>query len=484
MTTIEKIVTENGTILSGDLIAILTSGEKAISNDAARQRLSRIKGDVFKLRGFFADRQILFYKREISGTEEFYSGIIYALQKAGKQYYTIIQSLEFHYGQIKTDQLPAYSINPIHHLTGHLSFTSALQNLIKLGIVNINGEYVVLPRTLSEGSYNLMKSKGIEVAKNFLLIQFNSWARKIGLVSYNSSKFHSEFGKYQFNFVAPSYIGSLTKRKPKSIVPAFVFADLLIGNKITEQQIEYFINKIDVLKYQKNTPNFIPILIVDELELDALNKLKANGVVIGFTNELFGDSYKDLLNSLINLVTNAGAILKKNPDAYLDLMGKLNKLVDGKTNNLRGDLFELAVGYYQGRICKSIDIGKLIIHEGSRREIDVFGTTPTSIIICECKGYNHLTSKGEIETWLGEKVPVIRRWIINQSAYSEEEIVFEFWSTGGYTDDARELLATRKAETKKYKIDYFDLPNMIVKSNEIKSKKFTKILMEYYVKEI
>ena len=37
---------------------------------------------------------------------------------------------------------------------------------------------------------------------------------------------------------------------------------------------------------------------------------------------------------------------------------------------------------------------------------------------------------------------------------------------------------------KKYKIDFFNLDEMIVKSKEINSKKFTEILSEYYIKEI
>ncbi len=484
MTNLEQFIKNNGPILSGDLLEVLTTGANAISNEAARKRLSRVKGDVFKTRGLFKDGQILFHDKEISGTEEYYSGVSKALKKAGKQYHIIIQSLDFHYGQIKAHQLPAYSVNPILNIKGHLTFKSAFEKLVKLRLINVDDEYITVSGAITEGSPNIKRSKGLDVAKNFLLIQFNDWSRKIGLVSYNSSKFHSEFGKYQFNFVAPSYIGSLTKKTSKSIVPAFVVADILIGNTINETQIEFFINKVRALKYQKNLAKFIPFLIVDSMDTKALNKLKAEGVVIGFVNELFGDNYKELLNSLINLVTNAGAILKKNPEAYLDLISKLNKLVTGKTNNLRGDLFELAVGYYQGRICNSIDIGKLIIQAGSQREIDVFGLLPNAVIISECKGYNQKISKNEIELWLGEKIPVIRRWILDQPSISDREIIFEYWSTGGFTDEAMELLEQRKKSTQKYKIEFYDLKAMIEKSEKIKSKKFTEILREYYIKEI
>lgn len=484
MTFLEKLIKDKGPILSGEILEILTGKEKGISNEAARKRISRIGESIYRIRGLFADGQILFHDNEIFGTEEYYDGLNRALKKAGKQYYTILQSLDFHNGYIKAAHLAAYTVNPVGKLKGHLTFETALNNLQKIGLIRTEDEHVVVSNSISENSHSLKRAKGLEVAKNFLLIQFNDWSRKIGLVSYNSSKFHSEFGKYQFNFVAPSYVGSLTKKTADSIVPAFVVADILIGNVINENQINFFINKISALKQQRSLAKFIPFLIVDSIDTKALNTLKSKGAVIGFADELFGENYKELLNSLINLITNAGAILKKNPDAYLDLISKLNKLVDGKTNNLRGDLFELAVGYYQGRICSSIDIGKLINHNGDRREIDVFGLQPNSVVISECKGYNHPIAKDEIEVWLGEKVPVIRKWVLDNATISDKELVFQFWSTGGFTQEALELLEKRKGSTKKYTIEYFDLEKMLEISKKINSKKFTEILREYYIKEI
>lgn len=484
MTYLEKLIKEKGPILSGELLETAINEGKAISNDAARKRLSRIGGDIYRVRGLFADGQILFHDKEIFGTEEYYSGLTRALKKAGKQYYLIIQALDFHNGYIKLNQLAAYSINPVENLKGHLSFNTALNNLLRIGLIYIDDEHVAVLSSVSKYNHNFKRAKGVELAKNFLLIQFNDWSRKIGLVSYNSSKFHSQFGSYQFNFVAPSYVGSLTRKTADSIVPAFVIADFLIGNVINENQINFFINKIAALKQQKHLAKFIPFLVVDSLDTNALNILKSNGVIVGFTDELFGANYKELLNSLINLITNAGAILKKNPEAYLDLITKLNKLVDGKTNNLRGDLFELAVGYYQGRICSSIDIGKLINQNGERREIDVFGLQTNRVIISECKGYNQPIPKDVIETWLGEKIPVIRNWILDNDTLSDKELVFQFWSTGGFTPEALDILEKRKESTKKYVIEYFRLEDMLEMSKTINSKKFTEILREYYLKEI
>lgn len=484
VTSLEKLIINKGPFLSGELIKVLVGGDNPISNEAARKRISRLGESIYKTRGLFADGQILFYDKDVFGKDEYYYGLNNALKKAGKQYYTILKALAFHNGCIKCNQIAAYSVNPVEKIKGHLIFETALANLRKNNLVKINNEDIVICNQISNDSINFNRAKGVEVAKNFLLAQFNDWSRKIGLVSYNSSKFHSLFGGYQFNFVAPSYIGSLTRKPSKSIVPAFVIADILIGNDINEEQVDFLISKVIALKQRKGLPNFIPFLIVDIIDIKALNILKSNGIVIGFVDELFGDNYKELLKSLIHLITNANVILKKNPEAVLDLISKLNKLVNGKTNNLRGDLFELAVGYYQGRVCSSIDMGKHINYNGERREIDVFGLLTNKVIVCECKGYNQKVSKSEIEIWLGEKVPVIRKWILDTGAYSDKKIEIQFWSTGGFTEDALILLEERKQNKNKFILEYFDLEKMIDKSREMNSKKFTEILREYYLKEI
>ena len=485
MTFIEETIKKRGPILSSELLEALKNKEPRISEEAARKRLSRVGEGVSKIKGLFSDGQILFHEKTIYNSVEYFEGLARALEKAGKQYYLILQSLDFHYGQMKLDQLPAYSVNPVKNLKGHLTFHSALEKLEQLNLVIIEDDDVFVSGLIAENHPNAKRAKAVDVAKNFLLVQFNDWSRKIGMVSYNTSSFHSEFGKYQFNFVSPTYIGSLPSyTNNKKIVPGFLIADILIGNTVTESQVEFFINKIKALKFQRNVANFIPFLIVESIDTKSLNQLKSEGIVLGFVNELFGEKYKDLLNSLINMVTNAGAILKKNPEAYLNLITRLNKLVEGKTNNLKGDLFELAVGYYQGRICNSIEIGKVIIHEGQQREIDVLGFLPNKVIIAECKGYSNKVSEEEVESWLSKKIPVIRKWILDQPSISDREIVFEFWSTGGFTIEAETKMKERKMKTKKYRIEYFNIEDMLKMSKTLKSKKFTEILREYYTRDI
>ena len=163
MTYLEKLINEKGPILSSELIKSLSIAEKGISKEAIRKRLSRLKGDVFKVRGLFSDGQILFFKQDIYGTEEYYNGLHEAFKKAGKQYHIILQSLDFHFGHIKTQQLASYSVNPTLKLKGHLTFETAIDRLIKLKVVHADEEYVSVSGFMASNSLSLRRANGLTI---------------------------------------------------------------------------------------------------------------------------------------------------------------------------------------------------------------------------------------------------------------------------------------------------------------------------------
>jgi arsenate reductase-like glutaredoxin family protein len=220
-------------------------------------------------------------------------------------------------------------------------------------------------------------------------------------------------------------------------------------------------------------------LIVENVSQKALRLLKNKGIIVGFVNKLFGEEYEELLKSLIAIVTNAGAILKENPDKYLKLIEQLDKLVAGKINNLRGDLFELAVGYYYSNNCQNLDIGKKINFDGKTREIDVWAKTQANTIVCECKAYKSKIEKEVIETWISNKIPVIYDWIREHD--NDTNVIFEFWSVSGFTEEAESLLSQKQTTIKKYKIEFYDEKAILKKARESKAQKMVEIMREYFI---
>lgn len=477
--TIQEYLLKNGPTLSGDIIKYFQ--KEGLSSEAIRKRLSRIGDPIHKIQGFFKDNQTFLYHIDHYNDDRFYSGLRNALKVSAKKYYSIIVALEYHNGYINKNHLASYSFSPIENLKSHKKFSDVINDLIKLKVIFEEGDYYKVSDLFSNRTTNNFNFyKAIELGKEVIGNQFYNYARSIGLISYEKGKFNSEFSKFQFCFTAPSYISGIVKFD-KKIQPAFVIADFLIGNSNNEFTIDFFIQKIQVIKSQTKN-NFLPFLITDALTQDAFKKLKENGIIIGFVNKLFGDEYEELLKSLISTVTNAGTILKTNPDAYLQLLLQLNKLVDGKTNNLRGDLFELAVGYYYSNLCQSLDIGKRINFQGNYKEVDVYATFQDKYILCECKAYKTKIDLKIIDNWLSNKVSFMYKSIREYNF--DKEIVFEFWSTSGFTDEAIEFLNDKQKNLKKYRIEFYGEKEILEKARQSKANKIVEIMREYFSIEV
>lgn len=473
--TIQEYLLSNGPTLSSDLINYFQ--KEGLSSEAIRKRLSRISEPIYKIQGFFKDNQTFFYHIDHYNDDRFFESLRSALKSSAKKYYAIVVAMEYHNGYIRKEDLASYSFSPVNNLKSHKKFSSVINDLIQLKIIQEENEYYRLLGSISSRETNNFNYyKAVELSKEVICNQFYNYTRSIGLISYEKGKFNSEFAKFQFCFTAPSYITGLVKFSTK-IQPAFVVADVLLGNKNDESSIDFFLQKVKIIKTQ-TTNNFLPFLITDVLTQEAFKKLKESGIIIGLVNKLFGEEYEELLKSLISVVTNAGTILKTNPDAYLQLLLQLNKLVDGKTNNLRGDLFELAVGYYYSNLCQSLDIGKKINYQGNYKEVDVYTTFQDKFIICECKAYKTKIELKIAENWLSEKVSFIYKGIREYNY--DKEIIFEFWSTSGFTDDAILFLKEKQQSLRKYKIEFYSETEILEKARKSKANKIVEIMREYF----
>ena len=477
--TIQEYLLKNGPTLSSDIIANLK--KSGLSNDAIRKRLSRVSKPIYKIKGFYKNNQTLLYHIDHLGTDLFYNNLRLSFKTSAKKYYAIIKALEYHNGYLKKEVLPTYSFSPIKNLKTHKHIDDIINDLKRLELIFDDDEYYILSNKISEGGNNNPNYyKAIELCKDVINNQFYNYTKSIGLISYEKGKFYSEFSKFQFCFTAPSYIAGITKFKNKPL-PAFVVSDILIGNKNDEENVDYFINKINIIKAQTNS-SFLPFLITDVLTQQAFKKLKQNGIIIGLVDKLFGNEYQELLKSLISTVTNAGTILKKNPEAYLKLLTQIEKLVDGKTNNLRGDLFELAVGYYYSNLCQSLNVGKRIRYDGGYKEIDVKASFQDKIVICECKAYKTPIDLSIVENWFSEKISFIYKAI--REFEFDKELIFEFWSTSGFSEEAISFLKDKQRKLRRYKIEFYSEKEILEKANKSKATKISEIMREYFINQV
>ncbi|MEB0301564.1 hypothetical protein [Mucilaginibacter sp. 5C4] len=350
MTDIEDIIYNEKAMLSGVLAALIVKND-GVSIEAARKRIERAQSPIHKVRGLFVDNQSFIYHSDYFGSEEYFEKLNDVFEIAGKRCAAIINAIKYHHGLISKTDLANYSFSPIKNIKGHVTFSTLISKLKNIDVLRDydDNHYELHPYLYDYKSQNLQHYKAIQFTQNLVINQFSQWSRNTGLVSFNTGTLNSEVGGFQFGFTSPSYINGFVQYKDGHPKPGFLAADVVIGNSTKSQDVTFFINKIEAIKGSNKTIRVFPVILIDGVEPTALNQLKQAGVMIGTIRELFGEDYNELLKTLINTITNAGTVLKKDPESYIKLMEQLTKLVDGKTNNLRGDLFELAVGYYYGQ---------------------------------------------------------------------------------------------------------------------------------------
>ena len=479
MTNLIQFIKDEVVVSSGDAIKYCVETER-INEDTARKRIERLPEEIEKIRGVCRDGQSILYARENWHTEGYFEKLVDVLETNAVQYYSIINALRLHYGSMVKEELASYSVSPVIQIKNHKLFETVIEGLIRMYLVHVvDDQYQIT------GCDDVVESKAraIRTIQKVVIQQFHEWARNIGLFSYNTAKFNSVFSGYQFGLVAPSYIKSLTGRSSKkegTTIPAFVVADVLLNREINKEDVEFFVRKIQNISMQKQQSKFIPFLIIGSHDAEVYQVLKSNGIVVGNIDELFGSKYSETIYGIFNLVNNAGAILKNNPDQYLKLLSEIEKLATGKTYNLKGDLFEMAVGYFHGKLCQNLDISKIITIEGVSKEIDVYAVYQDKVVFAECKGKNSPIDDDYINDWLTKKIPHFRKWALQCESLCNKKIVFEIWCTGGFTETSIRELSTAKDKTKKYSVEFYDIPKMLEVAKNKKVPHFGNIITEYY----
>lgn len=482
-TKVISLLEKYGPMLSGEL-AQKFEDEYGVSNDTARQAISRAKKSVKKLYGLsFEKNQKFVYLTEQYLSFEYYKNLLEAVQKYSKTNWIYICAFLSQSGYVSKSILPSMVSSPIKNVKGHKLYKNVIENMLKCNIIEeydetrwALGYFPSLPNN------NLSRSIGIEIAKKQIVNDFTKLIKNINLVAYESVKSFTdfaEFAKFQWAFTAPSYIQPLYNMESEK--NGFVIGDVFYGKVAKEEDVMFFINKLNIIRKFKGLPAFLPILIVENVTPGAHKLLKDNKVVVAFIKEIFSQRYAELLSEIVKIFTNASAIISKNPAQLEKLFSEISKS-EGKYNDIIGDMFELMVGYYYQKIgSEYLEIGKHIHVPGSdlKNEIDVLVKRDGKIIIVECKATRSPIDETFADKWLTKNIPRIRSWLIEE--YSDiKNFEFQLWSLGGFTEGANKLLEDAANNTKKYKIEYFNYSQIIeiVKNKNVNL--LVKILCDHF----
>lgn len=473
----------------------------SVSDENARQRISRARGDVCRLNTIKLPKNERFlYLKSQFGSEEYWERLLAALTTTRSAYGVAFQSIAARNYIVPKNHFHIISGSPLK-LKNHPGSQNILNGLIRSKILTIedrsDGRELVVPSAeLSPLYYDEIKSNDYDprsVVEELLASTLTNWLKKTGLGSYGSIKNKTEdsapqFGQFKWDITAPSYLFPLARQTTNKREPGFIVIDYVVGSQLSEIQVEYFIRKCKTLRSIKSISPFLAILIADSFSNEAFKRGKQEGLMFSTPEILFGRETAEGLRELLATLKNAAVVSISNPKKIPELFNKLSA-IEGASINLRGALFELIVAHLvykkQGG---SVDIGVTLTNfdNGKKADVDVRlveGDHKVTIIECKARNDSRKITVENIKHWIDDRVPLIRECLLKLDQFkNRDEIHFEYWTTGTYEDDALALLKAKKASLRKYSIDWKDGSAVLKYSQAAKSTTMSKLLKEHFLK--
>ena len=140
------------------------------------------------------------------------------------------------------------------------------------------------------------------------------------------------------------------------------------------------------------------------------------------------------------------------------------------------------VGHIHSIDCQSIDLGREIIENNNRHEMDILAIYSDRIVIAECKAKKSQIDFDVIDNWISIKIPAFRNWFNKQETYKKKRLEFEFWSTSGFTETALDKLEKFSNSSQKYKVIYKQAEDMRQIAKDMDNKKLKEELDNYFLK--
>lgn len=472
---IEDVLDHLGPSLSSEISAVLAE-RLNISSVAARQRLSRAKGNVRRLAGIPFPRNARFmYLVKQFGSPEYWHSLATTLIANNSALGFAITALRQNGGMVPARQFPIISGSPVRQLK-HLAAETVLQRLIEAGLVRKVavpgvGECVALVQDEEYYTVGTAEMRARLITEEILLSAVRDWLRKLGIASYNlvSTRIDQklpQIGTFVWDLSAPSYLGAFVRNtrdgEPK---PGFVACDVNLASDITLDRAAPFIRKCVTLRALRNVGPCMQILVANRFQKEAFVALRSAGIIAATPKSLFGQDIADALRELTSVLTSA-AYSAFDPEQFDRLFRTLGK-VSGATNQLRGALFE----YMVADIVKRSNLGDLTtnrifnVPDKGKAEIDVLTIQQNQkVFAIECKGYSpHAIIPDDLfKRWLQHHVPTAYAYVRQHPEWQNLPAHFEFWTSAPISEEMLGLFKTAKAAIKpsRYTIDLRGPPDV------------------------
>lgn len=498
MTSIEERLYYYGPCLSTDLAKYLVD-KLGITHDAARQQISRAKGDVGRLNFNFPHRARFLYHKKDFGSERYWGALIQAMQDTNSSYGMALSCLIARGGIIPKIHFPIASGSPIA-MKGRLSSEQVLKKLIDLKLVELvnlpsYGECVALVEKNERYLKTLGYIKARLTAEDILLKLISQWAKNLGLVSYdllqcrNDESTLPRVANFYWDMAGPSYLSPLVTASvsdSEKVKSGFFVCDILLGSQVTLSEIKPFINKCISLRSLSKVGKSLFIFVAEDYAHDAFDALKKLGIIPATSESLFGKDLAEGVRKLIEFIDFISSGGEPSLERIDSIIAKLAP-IEGAISTLRGVFFE----YLVAEIFRStgngvVTIGKIFKAQDKSAEADVtIQNGYKEIKFIECKGYSPYSQVPDdiVDRWLQHQVPTFHR-SVRESVNQDITIICELWTTGKLSAESilKVNSASENINPKKYQIKIRDAHDVILQFKETKDKTLYNTFDEHFVK--
>lgn len=463
--------------------------EFGLTPAAARKRVSRARAPILRFPvPLLPKRESFLYLEDQRSTELFWTNFIRDLRETNSVYGAALDALAARRGVVRVDEFPVISGAPLA-LKKQVSSNVVASTLVAAGAV-ITKSLPDAGECLISDKYAIVQPdidgvRARSTAEGVILDGIREWARKLGMASYNRIAIRGEdhprqLGQFKWDLTGPSYLLPLRRGPGK---PGFLAADVFAEGVLDAHSIQYFIRKVQLLRATSNSGDVLPILVAEGFTGAALKAGHVAGVVLATPSNLFGHRVGAALQSLLTVLKKAAAIAAGNPAKLASLIDDLSE-IEGAALNLRGILFELISAYLAKLDGSSVDFGITARDpdNGKTADIDVLkvlGRQSCTAVECKGKAPSGIVELHEVETWLS-RIPTFRAHLRAEQRFREIPISFEIWTTGTFSADALERLASEKRKRTKYPIDWKDGAAIRALAKKGKEKAICKALDEHF----
>ena len=232
-------------------------------------------------------------------------------------------------------------------LKGQVAADVVLRHLWGLGILNIEsseqGELVTFGRNVPFESPMPSTLRARAMAEDIMLSAFHEWLRKNGLISFSKAKLRPiinhdgempEYGHFEWDLTAPSYMHPLAVRSENHAKPGFIVADISLGARVTVATMQAFLKKVSSIRGQR-IPQALTIFVADEFDDEAWALGREKGVWFTTPSLLLGREVAQALEMLVNVLSNAAAAVSKDWPRIEQMLIQIGR-IEGAAMNIRG----------------------------------------------------------------------------------------------------------------------------------------------------